>query len=86
MNDARLALSRVQFRDTFVMRETSDIFVAHMTQFAATRPEEAAALEAAALVESLEQAYGCGAVASPRIASRSSIRTASRSSRSTARS
>lgn len=57
MNEARIAMSRVQLRDTFVMPETADIFVSHLTQFSQTQPEHMAALEEAAFV-GLEQAYG----------------------------
>lgn len=57
MNDSRLALSRMQLRDTFVMAETADIFVSNLSQFAETSPEQAAAFTDQAFV-ALEQAYG----------------------------
>lgn len=55
--NARVALSRVQLRDSFVMAETADIFVSNLTQFAQTNPDAAVRLEAAH-VEAIEQAYG----------------------------
>lgn len=57
MNEARLAMSRVQLRDSFVMPETADIFVSNLTQFAQTDPATAERLEAAHRA-SVEQAYG----------------------------
>lgn len=57
MSEARIAFSRVQLRDSFVMRETADIFVSHLTQFANMAPDRAEA-EAEAHFVSVEQAYG----------------------------
>lgn len=57
MNEARIAMSRVQLRDTYVMTETADIFVSHLTQFVQTTPEQAAMYEDAQFA-SLEQTYG----------------------------
>lgn len=56
MNESRIAMSRMQSREAFVMPETADIFAANMQQFVQTQPEHAAALQEAAFV-SLEQAY-----------------------------
>lgn len=63
MNEARLALSRVQMRESFVMQETADIFVANLTRFAQTETAEGPALEEA-LAASVEQAYGFGSQSS----------------------
>ncbi len=63
MNEARVALSRVQMRESFVMQETADIFVSHLARFAQTDAAEAPALEAA-LAASIEQAYSFGPQAS----------------------
>lgn len=59
MNDARVALSRVNLRDSFVMAETADIFVSQLTQFANTDQSAAERLEDAHRL-SVEQAYGYG--------------------------
>lgn len=58
-NDARLALSRVNLRDTLVMRETVDLFVSNLAQFAETDSAKAADLEDA-VFSSLESTYGFG--------------------------
>lgn len=55
----RIALGRVQLRESYVMHETADIFVSYLTQFAQTTPDQGAALEVASM-EHLEQAYGFG--------------------------
>lgn len=55
----RIALGRVQLRESYVMHETADIFVSYLTQFAQTTPDQGTALEVASM-EHLEQAYGFG--------------------------
>lgn len=55
-NNSRLALSRVNLRDSFVMPQTVDVFVSNLSQFAETPADQAAALEEASR-ESLESAY-----------------------------
>jgi len=59
MNEARVALSRVNLRDSFVMGETADIFVSQLSQFANTDASMAEALQEQSRL-SLEQAYGYG--------------------------
>jgi len=62
MSNPRTALSRMHLREAYVMPQTADIFVSHLTQYAGATPEQAAALEAAAFA-ALEEAYGYGSQA-----------------------
>lgn len=62
-SSSRLALSRVNLRDSLVMRETADIFVSDITQYSQTAAADGAKIEAA-LRESLGQAYGFGPASS----------------------
>lgn len=55
-NDARLALSRVNLRDSAVMPQTADEFVSQLAQFAATDPQSGPDLEDAVFA-SIESAY-----------------------------
>jgi signal peptide peptidase SppA len=56
-DDARLALSRVNLRDSAVMPQTADQFVSNLAQFAGTDQSKAPAFEDAVFA-SLESAYG----------------------------
>lgn len=56
-DDARLALSRVNLRDSAVMPQTVDQFISNLAQFAATDQAKAPAFEDAVFA-SLESAYG----------------------------
>jgi signal peptide peptidase SppA len=59
MSNARSAFSRMHLREAYVMPQTADIFVSHLTQLAGVHPDHTAALEAAAFA-SLEESYGYG--------------------------